>query len=383
MSALDTGVARTVRPASAAEVAAALAACAAAGERVLPVGAGTALAAAGAPEACDVALVLGALQGVVDYSPEDMTLTVLAGTPLDTIRQALAPRAQRLPGLPAGAGTIGGLLACGWTAPEEREAQGTLRERLIGAQVADSRGRVTRSGGRVVKNVTGYDLHRMHVGAGGAFGVFTELTFRLEPEPEHRAHVSLEAPSLEAAREAWRWLRAEGPEAAFVCVRPGPVLAARVEGDEEPAREAARALAAGWGRWGSVSPREPAFTGTPAPGRARLSVSLRAAPSRVLDLFEEVKGAVAYPQSGEVWLDLAGDPDDLTARLLALARGTYRVHDEAPAFLPPELPRWSADPGALVALAKLKRALDPSGILRPGSYSADALERAAAWFGPR
>jgi hypothetical protein len=114
-----------------------------------------------------------------------------------------------------------------------------------------------------------------------------------------------------------------------------------------------------------------------------LSVSLRAAPSRVLDLFEEVKGTVAYPQSGEVWLDLAGDPDDLTARLRTLARGTYRVHDEAPAFLPPELPRWSADPGALVALAKLKRALDPSGILRPGSYSADALERAAAWFARR
>jgi len=80
LSALDTAVARRVRAASAAEAAAALAACAAAGERVLPVGAGTALAAAGAPGACDVALVLDALAGVVDYSPEDMTITVLAGT---------------------------------------------------------------------------------------------------------------------------------------------------------------------------------------------------------------------------------------------------------------------------------------------------------------
>jgi len=380
MSALATRAARTLRPESAREVAEMLAACAAAGERVLPVGAGTAIAAAGAPGACDVALVLDKLESVVDYSPEDMTLTVLAGTSLDTIRQTLAPRAQRLPGLPAGPGTIGGLVACGWTAPEEREAQGTLRERLLGAQIADPAGRLTRSGGRVVKNVTGYDLYRMHVGAGGAFGVFTELTFRLEPEPEHRAHVTLEAPGADAAGEAWRWLRAEGPEAAFVCARPGHVLVARVEGDEEPAREAAGALSAGWGRWGTVSSREAAAVATAPTRAARLSVSLRAAPSRVLDLFEEMKGATAYPQSGEVLLDLTGEADDLTARMRALVRRPCRVLDEAPAFLPPDLPRWSADPGALRALAKLKRALDPPGILRPGSYSADALERAAAFF---
>jgi glycolate oxidase FAD binding subunit len=403
MSALEApAVARTLRPASPEEVADALAGCAAGGEKVLPVGSGRALSAAGAPDPCDVALVLDGVAGVVDYSPGDMTITVLAGTPLDTVRTTVAARGQRLPGLPEDPGTIGGLVAAGWTAAEARESQGTLRERLIGAQIADGAGRLTRSGGRVVKNVTGYDLHRMHVGAGGAFGVFTELTFRLEPGPEYTAEVTLDAPSWEAAREAWKWLRREGPEPAFLGLKPSPrqglQFVALLEGDDEPARRAVQEVTHGWQRLGYVQARErnggrPAEAGDAGPvGRARLSLAMRAAPSQALALFERLAGdglaldSACYLQAGEICLQLAGGAEELTARLRSFAESArdggpaYRVREESPAFLPPDVPRWSADPGALRLLARLKRALDPAGILRPGSYSAEALERAARYF---
>jgi glycolate oxidase FAD binding subunit len=277
-----------------------------------------------------------------------------------------------------------------------------LRERLLGVQIADPSGRLTRSGGRVVKNVTGYDLHRMHVGAGGAFGIFTEVTLRLEPRPEYRAEVALEAKGWEEARAAWRWLRSDGPEAAFLGVQfrvpTGLELVALCEGDDEPARRAAGDLAAGWQGFGRVQHREPKGTETrvDARGPARLGVALRAAPSAALELYERVavderltgltSFSACYPQAGEICLELQGRPEDLTAALRAFAESArkagpaYRVLEEAPPFLPPDVPRWSADPGALRLLARLKRALDPLDVLRPGSYSAAALERAALYF---
>jgi len=399
-------VGRTVRPTSPAQVAEALALCLERKESVLPVGAGLSLASGGAPGPCDVALLLDGLSGVIDYSPGDMTITVLAGTPLDTIRQTLAPHGQRLPGMPRDQGTIGGLVATGWTSAEAREAQGAVRERLLGVQVADARGYLTRSGGRVVKNVTGYDLHRMHVGACGAFGVLTELTFRLEPKPEFRAEVTLEAPTWEAARDAWRWLRWDGPETSFLGLRRvarGLEFVALLEGDEEPARRGTETLTKQWNHLGFIQSREldggPPKEGLapePKAGAVRLAAALRAAPSRALALFERVTSdpalvplsvdSACYLQAGEICLILEGSATDLIDRVGALAESArdggpaYRIQEERPSFLPPELPRWSADPGAFRLLARIKQALDPQGILRPGSYSAEALARAALYF---
>jgi len=404
--------ARVARPADAEEVARLLAECAEGGKTVLPVGGGTALASGGLPTgACGLALVLDGMSGVVEHAPDDLTLTARAGTSFEEVRRVVGARGQRLPGLPAGPGTLGGLVASGWTAATAREVHGALRERVIGSQVAESAGRLTRSGGRVVKNVTGYDLHRMHAGAGGALGVLTELAFRLEPLPERLWEVSLDAPSWSAAQEAWLWLARFGPETSFCLARAGeegePVLTARIEGDEEPAREGAAGLAHGWGSFGSAHARElePRDDGddagadpvTPerAIGPARARLTLRTRPSRALSLFEEtrlevlVRGlaldAACLPRAGEIRLALAGRAGEVAVFVrdlaAAAARGgpAYRVEDEWPA-LPPDLPRWSADPAALRLLARVKRALDPAGILRPGSYSAVALERAAAFF---
>ena len=263
----------------------------------------------------------------------------------------------------------------------------------------------------MVKNVTGYDLHRMHAGAGGALGVLTELAFRLEPLPERLWEVTLASPSWSAAQEAWLWLARFGPETSFGLARAGeeglPVLVARIEGDEEPARKAAAALATGWGSFGSARAREldardDGDDGGADPaelerafGSARARVTLRARPSRAIPLYEEtrlevlVRGlaldSACLPRLGEIRLGLAGRAADVALLIRdlasAAARGgaAYRVEDEWPA-LPADLPRWSADPAALRLLARVKRALDPAGILRPGSYSADALERSAAFF---
>jgi len=241
----------------------------------------------------------------------------------------------------------------------------------------------------------------MYVGTGGALGVFTELTFRLEPEPEHRTVVTLEAASGEVAQEAWRWLRWDGPDAAFLSVRPGAgaslEFAALLEGDEEPARGAARDLAQGWSRFGPVQEREPTSVSRPVAhgGTHRLVMALLGVP-KTLPLLEKLRADeslrrvtrdwACYPQAMQIRLDFAGSAEDLTARLRVFAESApfpgpaYRVQEESPAFLPHDLPRWSADSGPLRALARVKRALDPAGILRPGSYSADTLERSAKYF---
>ena len=304
-------------------------------------------------------------------------------------------------------GTAGGLLAAGWTDPEARGLHGLTRERVLGAQVAGADGALTRSGGRVVKNVAGYDLHRLHAGAGGAFGVLTELCFRLEPLPERRAVVCVTLADAAAAETAWRWLRREGPDPSGLELRAAPDGSARLRawflGDDEPVREAVAAARRGWERWGMVAggdadAADAADTdagGADAAG-PWLALRLLTAPSRVFaaqaraaDLARVrtlAPAIVAYPNDGEVQLRVAGEAVPLAGLLGEIAAGAragawhYRIDGQAPGWTAPEVPGWSADAAALRLMARVKEAFDPRGVLRPGSYSAARLAAAAEFF---
>ncbi|MBM3879274.1 MAG: FAD-binding oxidoreductase [Verrucomicrobia bacterium] len=140
------------------------------------------------------------LDRIVEYRPEDMTVTVEAGRTLAALQQELARCGQWLPVDPPQAAewTLGEILDADVSGPH-RFGYGTLREHLLGLRAMMADGRLIRSGGKVVKNVAGYDLLKLFVGAQGTLGVIVEATFKVLPLPESRRFLAAPCASLGAA----------------------------------------------------------------------------------------------------------------------------------------------------------------------------------------
>jgi FAD/FMN-containing dehydrogenase len=170
---------------------------------VIPVGARTKLFAAPTPERYDVALDMTALDDVAHYDPADLTVSIGAGMPLAKLNTMLREQNQFLPLLVPyySHATIGGAIAAGLDSPL-RNAYGTARDFLLGAEFIDGNGAQVKSGGRVVKNVTGYDLHKLLIGSFGTLAVMTRLNFRTFPLPEATQGFLAAFPSHEAALAA-------------------------------------------------------------------------------------------------------------------------------------------------------------------------------------
>lgn len=152
------------------------------------------------PREADDAISTRALTGIAHYDPAELTITAKAGTPVAEIEAAVAAHGQMLPFEPPdpralyatnGAPTLGGMVAAGFSGPRRVQA-GSLRDALLGARFVNGRGEIVKSGGRVVKNVTGLDLARLQAGAMGRYGVLTEVTFKLLPRPAARLTLALD-----------------------------------------------------------------------------------------------------------------------------------------------------------------------------------------------
>ena len=132
-------------------------------------------------------------RGIVHYAPTELVITARAGTPIRDINAVLAEENQRIPFEPPemdGHGTLGGTLATGFSGPA-RPWAGAARDHVLGTRVLNGRGQVLRFGGEVMKNVAGYDVSRLMVGAMGTLGVILESSFKVLPEPEREASVVL------------------------------------------------------------------------------------------------------------------------------------------------------------------------------------------------
>ncbi|MGE3857561.1 MAG: FAD-binding oxidoreductase [Dehalococcoidia bacterium] len=166
------------------DVAALLKAADEAGVVVVPQGGRTALSLGRPLPRYDVALETRGLSRIVEYVPDDLTVTVEAGIHLDALQQTLREHGQYLPidPPPDNHVSVGGILATARSGAWRGHLP-AARDLLLGAVVALPTGELTSSGGRVVKNVTGYDMHRLHTGALGAFGVIVEASFKVAPLP--------------------------------------------------------------------------------------------------------------------------------------------------------------------------------------------------------
>lgn len=192
--------AAVVFPESIEELQAAVRTASASGLALLPAGRGAHIGMGMPPERVDCVISTARLSRVVDHATADMTVTVEPGVTLASLAATLDTAGQWLPLDPPvpSQTTVGGMVAANLSGLL-RQSQGAVRDLLLGLRVVRADGTLIKSGGRVVKNVAGYDLHKAFVGSLGTLGVIAEATFKIRPRPEVADVVIAVCPSLEAA----------------------------------------------------------------------------------------------------------------------------------------------------------------------------------------
>lgn len=158
------------------------------GLSVMPAGAGTKLGIGNLPQKVDIVLATTRLNSIVEYEPGDLTVTVESGIRLATLQAVLAQHQQYLALDPPYADrcTLGGIVATN-ASGALRLRYGAARNQVLGLRVVHANGTVVKSGGKVVKNVAGYDLNKLYIGAFGTLGIITEVTLKLSPIPAREA----------------------------------------------------------------------------------------------------------------------------------------------------------------------------------------------------
>ncbi|MFN3721857.1 MAG: FAD-binding protein [Paracoccaceae bacterium] len=324
-------------------------------------------------------LETGGLSGVVLYEPGALTLVAGAGTPLAEVETLLAGEGQRLPfevpdmrGLlgRTGQSTLGGVVAANASGPR-RVQLGACRDYLIGVRFVDGAGTVIKNGGRVMKNVTGYDLVKLMAGSWGTLGVLSEVSFKLLPVPEAGATIILRGLTDAQAVQAMAAALGSPFEVNGAAHWPGQGTFLRIEGFSASvayrAAQLVRHLAIygvaeleeGTARWAGI--RDVA----PFQGRAgdvwRISVKASDAPGLVARLGAE---AVLYDWGGGLIWALVVPGTDLRSRLGAFAGHATRVRGDGPGAFQPE------PPGVATLSRGLRAKFDPRGILNSGLMDA-------------
>ena len=177
---------------------------------VAPRGGGTQMSLGNTPSKLDLVLDLSKYNHLIDYQPADLTATVEAGITLANLQRELAQGGNlaSLEAPMADQATIGGILAANSNGPL-RHSYGPARDWLIGISVVGPEGGETKAGGKVVKNVTGYDLNKLYTGSLGTLGVIVEATFKLAPFPTDSGALVAVFPSIQTAFESARNLLAQ------------------------------------------------------------------------------------------------------------------------------------------------------------------------------
>jgi glycolate oxidase FAD binding subunit len=361
-------------------------------------GLGAHLDVGGVPREIGVLLRLDRLHRVLDHQAADMTVTVEAGCPLGTLWERLATAGQWLPLDPPWPArtTLGGLVAANLSGPL-RASQGTARDLLLGIAVVGADGALVRGGGRVVKNVAGYDLPKLHVGALGTAGVIVEVTCKVRPRPEREIAVVIACRSARAAADvalAVRddldplWLEVAGSRGVSDGPGDGAAVAVGLGGSPAQVEDGSgrvRALAGAHGcravavdDGAALRARLGHFDVEPA------AAVLRAAtlPVEVGSVLEAAEAAgrergvavrtLAHAANGIVRIAVtrAGDVAPMVRALrpsLETAGGSLVVHRAIPE-VKAGIDVWGRGGCDVTLMRRIKAAFDPTGVLAPGRF---------------
>ncbi len=354
------------------------------------------------------ALSLRALSGVTLYEPEELVLTARAGTPLAEIEALLESRGQQLAfepidygallGSSAGA-TIGGVIAVNASGPRRIKA-GAARDHLLGFRCVTGRGEIIKSGGRVMKNVTGYDLSKLVTGSYGTLAALTEATLKVLPKAETEQTLLLRGLSEEHSLAALRQASATAYEVSSLAVLPsgaaplalpGCTAALRLEGPQisvSARRESLEKALAGFGGRFEFLPRADSAAlwralrdAAPVAREAGQVWRVSVAPTEGFAIVSGLRAAGVALRAyfydwagGLIWLCLEESPDAAAPILrdIVNARGGHATLIRASADVRSRVEVFHPQPPALAALTlRVKESFDPAHILERGRMRAE------------
>jgi glycolate oxidase FAD binding subunit len=362
--------------------------------------------AIGRPNQTDLTLDLTGLSGVTLYEPAELVLSAKAGTPLAEIEALLDENNQQLGfepidygpllGVEPGQGTIGGVIAANLSGPRRIKA-GAARDHFLGVSAVTGRGDTIKSGGRVVKNVTGYDLCKLFAGSWGTLAVMTDVTVKVLPKPETEATVIVT--ELDDARACAAMAAAMGSpyDVSGAAHLPDHVAswfdglpkaeattALRLEGHAPSVARRKETLAALMKPFGPVALLDEQDSATlwrsvrtvkpfaASAARARPLWRISTAPARGHELLATITPAAQmfYDWAGGlIWVAMpfAEEPDAAAVRAAVAELDGHAMLVRAPASVRAALDVFAPEPAGLAALNKrVKESFDPKGVLNPG-----------------
>ncbi len=388
--------ANVVRPTSVEALSAALGDADAAGQAVVVQGGRTAVGIGNVPSRYGLALDLSALDQVVSLEPDDFTITVEAGMRVSALQLTLAAHGQFVPLDVAWAeqSTVGGLVARG-RGGMRRGRFGSVRDWLIGTSMVLADGTSIKGGGRVVKNVSGFDLPKLFAGSFGTLGAIVQATFKVQPMPAVDVTIVHPCPNVQGAAELGLSLSRTRALDAAVALDPtsasatglgdgsSAMLALRVAGVLEAVESELTALqdeisgstpkASDPQAWQAISNLE-ASPGDNARGLLRLGgpVSIQH------EVYQAALGAAGddarvwgYADSGLVFVSLAADAIASVSTSLRerfRPQGLSVIVDAAPPELKAKLDIWGGSDEGLEIMREIKRRFDPKATLSPGRF---------------
>jgi glycolate oxidase FAD binding subunit len=362
------------------------------GLAVSPRGGGTKMHIGDPPRELDLILSTARMNEIIEYAPDDQVVRVQAGIRLGDLQERLSGSNQMLAIDPPESGaTIGGIIAANSSGPR-RYKYGTIRDLIIGITVVLQDGTVAKAGGKVVKNVAGYDLSKLFTGSLGTLGVIATANFRVHPRPEAARTVAVEIEDPQAAQEAAQTIMHSQVEATAVELHYGEdakllsVLLESIPGGIEAKVETTSFLLRPFGEVRALEDGEAGHLGPLRPPEIaddEAVVKIAAPPAELAGVLESVLGAaerrgLAHPRitghaaSGVTFAGLSGGETMAEAieeiRELWIRRRGSVVLQRAPVELKKRVGTWDTGGDYLGLIRRVKEKFDPRGGLNPGRF---------------
>jgi glycolate oxidase FAD binding subunit len=360
-----------------------------------PRGSGTKMDLGNPPRDLDLIVSIARMNEIIEHTPGDQVVRAQAGLKLQDLQEQLASADQMLgidpPETRAGA-TVGGIVAANSSGPR-RYSYGTVRDLIIGITVVLPDGTIAKAGGKVVKNVAGYDLSKLFTGSLGTLGVIATCNFRLHPKPEAARTVAVElGDTLSAGQAAQAIVHAQLVPSAVELhwSEEQKLLSILIEGippGVEAQAETASYLLKGFGEVRTLSDEEVEDLGPldpPGVGDEEVAIQVSAPPAELTGVLDSVLGATerrgvtpritGHAGVGTTYVALSGGDEEARVQVVEelreiwVRRGGSVVVRKAPPSTKSRLEAWGPVGDYLGLLRRVKDKFDPGGNLNPGRF---------------